>query len=242
MRACAAAGVEFVELPVALDAVAIAVHPANSWAHQLTTSQLARLWGRSAEGRPTLWSQLDSSWPDRPIVLHGPGADSGTRDFFIDALLGPGASMRRDYAASEDDERIVAGIAGSPEALGILPQGYVAPSSGRVRALAVAANGAEPIEPTDDNVAAARYRPLSRLLFVYAASEALQRPEVAGFVDALLRRAERAGSAAGVLPLPQEGYRAARERLRQRRLGSAFAGGSATGLSVEVLLVRLAAR
>jgi phosphate transport system substrate-binding protein len=242
MRTCAAAGIEFIELPVALDAVAIAVHAGNSWARQLTTSQLAQLWDRSAEGRLTRWSQLDPSWPDRPIVLHGPGPDSGTRDFFIDALLGPGASMRRDYAASEDDDRIVAGIAASAEAVGILPQGYVARSHGRVRALAIAAHGAEPIEPSDRNVAAARYRPLSRPLFVYVTSDALQRPEVAGFVDALLRRAERAGNALGVLPLPEQAYRAARERLQQRRVGSAFGGGSATGLSIDLLLVRMAAR
>jgi phosphate transport system substrate-binding protein len=230
---CLANGVRFIELPIAYDALTLAVSTRNPFATRLRLDDLRRVWGRRAEGTRTTWKAVNAGWPATPLALYGPGADSGTLDYFIDAVIGAGGAIRRDYHGSEDDQFLAAAVADDPAALGILPYAYAIRNADRLRLLPLDA-----VSPSVESVTAGRYQPLSRPLFLYVAERAAARAEVREFVAQYLDDAPRLASGAGLVPLPREAYAIVAERFRQRRLGTAFDGHSAVGLSFEQLLQR----
>ena len=170
-EACAAAGVEFVELPIAYDALSVIVNPGNTWAGSITVPELRKLWEPAAEGKITRWNQVRSGWPDRPIKLFAPGTESGTFDYFTEVVTGTVDASRKDYSASGDDQVIVRGVAADVEALGYV--GYSAVDQNRTATKAVAIDdgddsvGRGPISPSPEAVGRGVYQPFSRPLFVW---------------------------------------------------------------------------
>lgn len=179
--ACAAAGIEYAEIPVANDALTIVVNKENDWADCLTLPELKKMWAPESEGKVRSWKQIRSSFPDIPLELFGAGTDSGTFDYFTAAITGEEGASRTDYSPSEDDNVTVTGVEGSKGALGYFGFSYFEENSGALRAVDVD-GGAGCVAPSAKTAMDGTYTPLSRPLFIYPAKSAMARPEVAAFV------------------------------------------------------------
>jgi len=177
---CQGAGVTPVELPVAYDGLSVMVNPANDWVTCLTVSQLKLIWDSGSAVQT--WADVDPSWPAENINLYGPGADSGTFDYFTEVINGEVDRSRSDYTQSEDDNSLVQGVAGDRDALGYFGYAYYQPNKDRLKIVPIdAEKGGGCVEPTAETISAGTYAPLSRPLFIYPSKEALQRPEVEAF-------------------------------------------------------------
>jgi phosphate transport system substrate-binding protein len=235
---CAAAGIEFVELPVGFDGIVVAVHPSNTWVESLTVDDLRRLWQHEAEGRLLRWSQLRPTYPDREVHLFGAGVDSGTFDYFTGVITGAPRDSRGDYTSSEDDNTLVQGVAGDPNALGYFGFAYYEAHHEYVRAVAIrAAADADAVLPTRDTIRSGAYRPLARPVFIYVNAHALDRDEVRRFVDYYTTHVTEVADDVGYVPLGARVQAAVRARLAARRTGSLFADDP--GTPVRTLAARL---
>jgi phosphate transport system substrate-binding protein len=238
LKACESKNIRFIELPIAIDALSVVVHPANRWASVISTSELAKLWGRQAQGKITRWKDVNAAWPDRPISLCGPGKDSGSYDYFNKVINGQEDNSRQDYTASEDDNQLVSCVASQPNALGYFGFSYYQANASRLRAVAIRSASAS-VLPSTQSVQSGRYQPLSRPLFIYVNNQALgQRPEVQKFVSYLVRRGLTLVQRAMVIPLPSSTYQLVETKLFKRIPGTAFAGDLPVGLSLGEVLRR----
>lgn len=238
-KGCQEAGLEFIELPVCFDALTIAVHP-GSKLESITVEQLKTIWAPESQGKVLKWSDVDPSWPDTPLRLFGAGADSGTFDYFTEAVVGKARSSRTDYTGSEDDNALVQGIKGDPGALGYIPFAYYIENTKSVKALAVDWEKDEegPVVPSLETVVAAKYNPLSRPLFIYVNKKSAERPEVQAFVEFLLIKAPTLVAEVKYMPLPANAYQMALQRFRDAKVGSAFQGKPEVGVRIEDILAR----
>jgi len=239
---CSKAGITYIELPIAYDALSVVVHPANTWATSMTVAELKKLWEPEAQGKITRWSQLRAGWPDTPIALFGAGTDSGTFDYFTEAIVGKEKASRGDFTASEDDNVLVQGVASNKNALGYFGLAYLEENAGKIKAVAIddenAKNGEGSQLPSKKTVAAGTYRPLARPLFVYVRTEALARPEVQAFVTFYLKNGKELSNEVGYIPLTDKEYALATYRFEKRVQGSLFASGHNAGTALEQLLAR----
>jgi phosphate transport system substrate-binding protein len=242
IETCAKSAIEYIELPVAYDGLAIVVNPKNTWADQVAVSELKTLWAPEAQGKILRWNQVRRSWPDREVRLFGAGVDSGTYDYFTEATVGKEGASRGDFTSSEDDNVLVQNISTDELALGFLPLAYVEQNQSKLKLVPVddgkPDNGAGPITPTAETVRDGTYQPLSRPLFIYVARKAADRPEVQRFVEAYLDSASLMREV-GYVELTPQIYDLARKHFADRRVGTAFgAGGSQVGVTLEQLLTR----
>ncbi len=204
---CAAAGIDYIAVPVAYDALTVVINPANDWATEMTVDQLNAMWDAPAEGVITRWNQIDPSWPNEEIGLFGPGTDSGTFDYFTDEVNGDGGVSRADYTASEDDNVLVRGVAGDPYAIGYFGLAYFSENADILKAVSIFNEDlGEFVEPTVTNVEADLYQPLGRPIFIYVNTAALADSStgVADFVEFYVEQAD-AGELileVGYVPLP----------------------------------------
>jgi phosphate transport system substrate-binding protein len=240
---CRTGKVEFIELPVAYDGLVVVVNPKNTWVDHLTTDELKRLWAPEAQGKITRWSQIRTGWPDREIHLFGPGVDSGTYDYFTEAIVGKEGASRGDYTSSEDDNVLVQGIAGDELALGFFGIAYYENNQSRLKAVPIddgtADDGKGPVAASADTVKNGTYQPLSRPLFLYVSERAAARPEVRQLTEYFLGTGETLVREVGYVPLGAEGYALASKHFTDGVTGSVFAtGGSQVGLTIEQLLAR----
>ena len=166
MEACKGAGIEYIELPVAFDALTVIVNPKNEWASSMTVAELKKIWEPAAQGKLTKWNQVRSNWPDAPLKLFGAGADSGTFDYFTEAITGKAKSSRGDFTASEDDNVLVQGVANDRHALGFFGFAYYAENKGKLKAVAID-NGKGAVVPSEKTVLDGTYQPLSRPIYIY---------------------------------------------------------------------------
>jgi phosphate transport system substrate-binding protein len=221
--------IEYIELPVAYDGLAVLVHPKNSWVNHLTVKELQKIWAPSAQTKITKWSQVRPNWPNQEIHLFGPGVDSGTFDYFTETIVGKSGASRGDFTASEDDNVLVQGIATDPLALGFFGLSYYTANADRLKLVPVDdgqdENGKGPISATYDNVLKGLYQPLSRPIFIYVSHKAATRPDVARFVDFYLKHAPDLVRETGAISLPDAVYTQVRQRFTKRTVGSAFAAG-----------------
>jgi phosphate transport system substrate-binding protein len=239
MRDCAAAGVRFVEVPVAFDALTVVVNRRNTFLKSITVEELRRIWEPAAKGVITRWQQVNPTWPDTPIKLYGPGADSGTFDYFTEVIVGKPKRSREDYRASEDDNVIAMGVSRDVGALGYFGLGYYIQYQDQVRAVPVVEKaGATAVSATPANVLNGSYRPLGRPLFLYFSVKALARPEVRAFADYYLANGARFAREANSVPLPARAYTVARDWVQATREGSVFDGESKLGVTVDELMSR----
>ena len=233
--------IAYIELPVAFDGLAVLVSPKNDWVTSMTVKELKKLWEPAAQGKNTRWSQIRAGWPDKEIHLFGAGVDSGTYDYFTEAIVGKEHSSRGDFTASEDDNVLVQGIANDPLALGFFGVAYYEHNKDRLKLVAIddenPKNGDGPILPEFENVKNATYQPLSRPIFIYVNKKALDRPEVNEFVKFYLTAGRPLVKEVGYIPLPDDVYELALKRMETRVVGSVFGGkGSQIGVTLQSLL------
>lgn len=234
MATCRAAGISFVEIPVAYDGVTVVVHPTNP-VRSMTVAQLRSLW--EPNSRINNFRQIDPSFPDLPIQLFGPGAASGTFEYFTEAIVGTARSSRTDYTPSEDDNVLVQGVANNPGGLGYFGLAYYEENRSRLHAVAVD-NGSGPVTPSVQTVENGTYAPLSRPIFIYVNAAALRRPQVQQFVQYYVNNAARASAEVGYIPLPASAYAAYLRRAQSRQQGTAFGGRAVIGATIEEVLAR----
>lgn len=234
-------GIEYIELPVAFDALTVVVNNQNDWVTSMTVADLKKIWEPGAQGKITHWNQVRPEWPNEKIALFGAGADSGTFDYFTEAIVGKAKASRGDYTASEDDNVLVQGVEGNKYALGYIPYAYYAPHSNRMKAVSVEweKNKVQgPIAPSPENVLAGTYNPLSRPLFIYINRKSLDKPAVKEFAEFYLKNVGALAKEVKYLPLPDTAYQMAVDRLGKMQTGSGFGGVPEVGLPVEEILKR----
>jgi phosphate transport system substrate-binding protein len=241
-EACKAAGVGFVELPVAYDGLAVVVHPKNTWAASMTVQELRKLWEPAAQGTIMRWSQVRDGWPDREIHLFGAGVDSGTFDYFTEAIVGKEDQSRGDYTSSEDDNVIVQGVSGDEYALGYFGYAYYEENKDKLKLLPIddekADNGAGPIAPSPETVTNGTYRPLSRPLFIYVRQASAAKPDVKAFVDSYLREGVALVREVGYVALAGREQELVVQRFGSGRTGSMYVTPGAATTPLEQLLGR----
>jgi phosphate transport system substrate-binding protein len=242
IEACSKAGVEYIELPIAYDGLAVVVNPKNTWASTISVAELKTLWAPEAQGKIMRWNQVRAGWPDREIHLFGAGVDSGTYDYFTEAIVGKQGASRGDFTSSEDDNVLVQGVSSDELALGFLPLAYVEQNKTAIKVLPAddgnKENGDGPIVPTAQTVRDGTYQPLSRPLFIYVSRKAADRAEVQRFVDSYFTAGELLREV-GYVELTPQIYDLAKKHFTDRRVGTAFgSGGSQVGLTLEKLLAR----
>jgi phosphate transport system substrate-binding protein len=235
MKACAAKGIRFIELPVAFDAIAIVVHPSNAFAQDITVEELKKIWEPSAQGKIKKWSDVRKSWPETPLVLFGAGSDSGTFDYFTEAIVGKAKSSRGDYTASEDDNTLVMGVSREKGALGYLPIHYFEENHSKLKALNVIYKGKTQI-PSTATVIKGEYAPLARPLLIYVSEKGLERDEVKKFTEFYIQNSLSLAQEIKAIPLPATAYTGVLGHLQKRIWGTAYEGHSQVGMKIEDLL------
>jgi phosphate transport system substrate-binding protein len=176
MDDCRAAGIEYFELPVAFDALTVVINPKNSFIKTLTVAELKKMWEPGAQGKVTRWNQVNPAWPDAPIKLFGPGADSGTFDYFTEAVVGKSKSSRGDFTASEDDNVLVQGVSRDVNGLGYFGYAYYIENKDKLKAVPIVNETGQPVEPSMDAVLKGTYSPLARPIFIYVNAKSLGKP------------------------------------------------------------------
>jgi len=233
--------IEYIEIPVAYDGLAVMVHPKNNWTGSMTVKELKKLWEPAAQQKITRWSQIRSGWPDKEIHLFGPGVDSGTYDYFTEAVVGKEHSSRGDFTASEDDNVLVQGIATDPLALGFFGLAYYESNQDRLKLVAIddenPKNGKGPILARSETIMNGTYQPLARPIFIYVSAKSAHRPEIKAFVQFYLTAGRPLVQEVGYIPLKDKVYDLALNRFLKQTVGSVFLGqGSQVGVSLETLL------
>ncbi len=239
MEDCRAAGVQYIELPVAFDALTVVVNPKNTFLKSITVDELKKIWEPAAQGKVTSWNQVNPAWPDTPLKLFGPGADSGTFDYFTEAIVGKSKASRGDYTASEDDNVLVTGVSRDLGGLGYFGFAYYVENKAKLRSVPVVARGASVgVEPSMEAVIKGSYQPLSRPIFIYVNAKSLAKPEVKEFVDYYLKNAAKLTREVKYVPLPDVAYKLAWEHVAKNKLGTVFNGTAEVGVTIEELMRR----
>lgn len=239
MAECTKNGITYMELPVAFDAITVVIHPKNKFLSKLTVEELKKLWEPAAEGVIKTWDQVNPSWPKEAIKLFGPGKESGTFDYFTEAIVGKAKASRNDYTMSEDDNVIVQAVSRDVNALGYFGYSYFQENSKKLKAAAIVAKDAKAaVLPSVKTVTEASYQPLARPLFIYVNAKADEKPEVRAFVEHYLANAESAAKQAKYIPLSLKDYRHTSVNYKVKKTGTAFGGEPEVGVTIEELLKR----
>lgn len=238
---CKQNNIEYIELPVAYDALSIVVNTKNNWAKTITVAELKKIWEPAAQGKITSWNQIRAEWPNQPLELFGAGVDSGTYDYFTEAVVGQEHASRGDFTSSEDDNVLVQGVNSNPNALGFFGLAYYLENQDKLSAVAVddqnEENGKGGQLPSVENVIKGVYQPLARPLFIYVRKDSASREVVKKFIDFYLANAPELAEEVGYVRLEEEVYKLAKERLNSSTTGSVFAGGgSKVGVGLAELL------
>jgi phosphate transport system substrate-binding protein len=236
IETCAKAGVEYIELPIAYDAISVVINPKNDWVKSLTIADLKKMWEPAAQGKVKSWKDVRPEWPDVKLKLFGPGADSGTFDYFTEAVNGKSKSSRGDFTASEDDNVLVNGVAGDRGGLGYFGLAYYEANKKKLKLVAID-NGKGPVYPSSKTVMDGTYAPLSRPIFIYVNKKAAEtKPEVKEFVNFYLKNGGKFAKQVKYIELPANAYKLATARFAQMKTGSLFGGEEKVGMKIEDLL------
>ena len=239
MDACKELGIAYYELPIAYDALTVIVNPQNNFIKNMTVAELKAIWEPAAQGKITNWNQVNPAYPDVPLKLYGPGADSGTFDYFTEAVVGKAKSSRGDYTASEDDNVLVQGVSRDVNGLGYFGYAYYAENMARLKGLAIVnPKTGKAVEPSGANVENGSYVPLSRPIFVYVKVKSLQKPEVKEFVDFYMKNAEKLVREVKYVPLPKAAYEGNLKHVKDGKKGTVFGGKNEVGITIEELMKR----
>jgi phosphate transport system substrate-binding protein len=238
MEDCKAAGIEYYELPVAFDALTVVIHPKNAFIKQLTVAEMKKMWEPGAQGKVMRWNQVNPSWPDAPMKLFGPGADSGTFDYFTEAVVGKSKSSRGDFTASEDDNVLVQGVSRDTNALGYFGFAYYVENKDKLKAVAIVNEKGQAVLPSLEAVEKGSYTPLARPIFIYVNAKALAKPEVKEFVQYYMTHGAKLSKEVKYVPLPASAYKSAWDHVQKGKKGTVFGGVAEVGVTIEELLRR----
>jgi phosphate transport system substrate-binding protein len=239
MDDCRAAGIEYIELPVAFDALTVVINPKNTFLKSITVDELRRMWEPGAQGKVTRWNQINAAWPNAPIKLFGPGADSGTFDYFTEAIVGKSKSSRGDFTASEDDNVLVQGVARDVNALGYFGFAYYVENKDKLKAVAIVEKpGMAAVEPSMETVLKGTYQPLARPIFIYISVKSLGKPEIREFVEYYMKHGAKLSREVKYVPLPDVAYTTGWTHVTQTKKGTVFGGVAEVGVTIEELLKR----
>lgn len=239
--ACKKIDLKFIELPIAYDATVVVVHPKNDWIKDITVEELKKIWEPGAQGKVTKWNQVNPKWPDQAFKLFGAGSDSGTFDYFTEAIVGKAKASRGDYTASEDDNTLVQGVSQEKNAIGYLPMAYYMGNKDKLKAVGIIRTDKKgkvlpSVLPSRETVENGTYAPLSRPIFIYVSQKALTKPEVKEYATYFLKHAPTLVPSVQYVPLPAKAYDLAKKNLESGKLGTVFEGHSEVGLTIEELL------
>ncbi len=239
MKACAKAGIRYVELPVAYDALTVVINPKNTWIREFRVEELKKMWEPAAQGKITRWNHVNPAWPDAPLKLFGAGSDSGTFDYFTDAINGKEKASRGDYTASEDDNVLVQGVSRDVNAIGYFGLAYYVENRDKLKAVPIVNKGStRAVAPGIDTVMDGTYQPLARPIFIYVSEKAMARPEVKEFVEYYLANGAKLSREVGYVPLGKQHYDLALRNFRAKKLGTGFGGRAEVGVKLDDLLAR----
>jgi phosphate transport system substrate-binding protein len=239
MEECAKEGVKYIELPVAFDALTVVVNPKNDFVKQMTVAELKTLWEPAAQGKVKTWKDVNPAWPNEPVKLFGAGSDSGTFDYFTEAIVGKAKSSRGDYTASEDDNVLVQGVQRDKFALGYFGFAYYTENQAKLKAVPIVAKaGAAAVAPSMETVIKGTYQPLARPIFIYINAKSLERPEIKEFVAYYMTNGAKLAREVKYVPLPAESYKLSQEHVNKMKLGTVFGGVAEVGVTIEELLRR----
>ncbi|KHD89986.1 MAG: protein sphX [Bdellovibrio sp. ArHS] len=242
LEACRKAGVKFMELAVAYDATAVVVNPKNTWLKSISVADLKKMWEPAAQGKVMKWSDINPAWPKENLKLYGAGSDSGTFDYFTEAIVGKSKSSRGDYTASEDDNTLVTGVSNDLYALGYVPLAYYEENKAKLKVVGIVGGDKAPkkeaVTPSRQTVEAGTYFPLSRPIFIYVNEASMKKAEVKDFVNFYLSNSAQIVPEVKYVPLPAKAYELGKEHVKKNKLGTVFGGHSEVGLKIEELLKR----
>ena len=242
MEICKKNGIGYIELPIAFDALTLVVHPKNTWVSQITVEELKKMWEPEAQGKVTKWKHVRPSWPDAPIKLFGAGSDSGTFDYFTEAVVGKAKASRGDYTASEDDNTLVLGVSQDLHALGYLPFSYYEENKEKLKALAIDGGAHAPqkggVLPSAKTVLDGTYYPFSRPIFIYVSSASKKKAEVKEFVEFYLNHGPHLITQVKYVPLPAKVYALNLEHFKNGKMGTVFGGEAQVGIKIEEVVKR----
>ncbi|MFO0832114.1 MAG: PstS family phosphate ABC transporter substrate-binding protein [Phycisphaerales bacterium] len=238
MEEAAKNGIEYIELPIAFDALTVVVNKDNTFLKELTIADLKKMWEPEAQGKVMRWNQVRPEWPDQALNLFGAGSDSGTFEYFTEAACGKSKASRGDYTASEDDNTLVTGVSRDKHALGYFGYAYFAANQDKLRAVPVVNKAGKAVAPGESAVKDGTYNPLSRPLFIYVNKKSLDKPEVRKFAEFFITKGAEMAAEVKYVPLPADAYTKDRERLASRQVGTAFGGHNETGLHIDDLMSR----
>jgi len=237
MEACKVAGIQYYELPVAFDALTVVVSSKNTWLNSITVEELKKIWEPMAQGKITKWNQINPAWTNTQLKLYGPGADSGTFDYFTEAIVGKTKSSRGDFTASEDDNVLVQGVSQDVNSLGYFGFAYFDENRNKLRAvLIISKTGAKPVGPSVETVMNGTYQPLSRPLFIYVNARSFERSEVQRFIEYYMKNAPKLVKEVKYVPLPVHAYEYNLTHARSKKFGTKFGGENKVGLTIEQLI------
>lgn len=239
MEICKAAGIEYFELPVAFDALTVVINPKNTWLKEATVAELKAVWEPASQGKVLRWNQVNPAWPDQPMKLFGAGSDSGTFEYFTEAIVGKAKSSRGDFTASEDDNVLVQGVAGDVNAMGYFGYAYYAENTAKLKALPIiAAPGKPAVAPSAVAVENGSYQPLSRPIFIYVKAKSLAKPEVKKFIDFYMEHGGKMANEVKYVALPAAVYKSNLKHIADGKKGTVFGGKNEIGVSIEELVKR----
>ena len=236
IKKCKEAGIKFIELPIAYDALSVVINKKNDWAKDMTTQELKKMWEPAAQGKITKWSQIRDGWPETPLRLYGPGADSGTFDYFTEAVIEESKAIRGDFTASEDDNVLVKGVSGDKGGIAYFGLAYYEENKNLIDSVAIKNSAGKFIKPGLETVMNGSYNPLSRPLFIYLnATKAAFDPNVKKFIEFYLKHAGELSKEVGYIPFSNEEYAAITNHYKTLKTGSAYKKPE-IGLSVKEIL------
>lgn len=239
MEECAKAGIKYVELPIGFDALTVVVHPKNTFLSQMTVEELKKMWEPAAQGKVMTWKQVNPTWPDAPIKLFGAGSDSGTFDYFTEAIVGKAKSSRGDFTASEDDNVLVQGVSRDVNAIGYFGYAYYLENNKKLKAVAIVEKAGKPaVLPSLPAVLDGSYQPLARPIFIYVNAKSIEKPEVKEFVEYYLNNGKKLVAEVKYVPLSDKDYQHALSNFTKKKTGTAFGGEPEVGVKVADLLAR----
>ena len=239
MDACKEAGIQYIELPVAFDALTVVVNPKNDFVKSLSVAELNAIWKSGSSVKN--WKQVNPAYPDKALALYGPGTASGTFDYFTEAVNGKAKSSRTDYTPSEDDNVLVQGVSGNAGGLAYFGYAYYEENKDKLRAVPISAKAGSPaVMPSPEAVKDGTYQPLSRPLFIYVnATAAAFKPEVKAFVNFYLDNAPKLVTEVKYVPLPADDYAAVKAHFKALKPGTGFGGKNEVGIKVKDLINRI---
>ncbi len=234
---CKAKGIDYLEVPIAYDALTVVINPGNTWAATMKIADLKKMWEPAATAKVMKWKDVNPAFPDAKMTLFGAGKSSGTFDYFTEAINGKAKESRTDYTATEDDNVTVKGVMGDKNALGYFGYSYYEANKTKLKAVGIDA-GKGAVLPSVETVKDGTYSPLSRPLLIYVSSKSLEKPGVKEFVDYYMKEVPKASADTKYIPLPETAYAKINEKVKAKKLGSVFGGKEAIGLKIDEILAK----